>query len=121
MTVLSNPVELFAAGFWQGAGGTAIFAVLLLGIGAKEMRSHFPPVKDVHPLTLIILGASMLCFSGAMALNPDKASNLLIALGAALVVLAVVAQILFWTETLPKLFWTPYQTAQIHRDTNERK
>jgi hypothetical protein len=118
-----------AAGFWQGAGGTAIFAALMVGVGVKEMRSDFPPVKDVHPLTLITLGASMVCFSGAMALDPGRVSTLLIALGAALIVLAIVVQILFWTKRLPRMFWTPYQAAQeklgsvskMHRSANKRK
>jgi hypothetical protein len=121
-SILSNQYTTqLAAGFWEGASGTAIFAALLIAVGAKEMRSHFPPVKDVHPLSLIVLGASMMCFSGAMALNPDKGSNLLIALGAALFVLAIFAQILFWTKRLPRVFWTPYQTAQPRRDAKKRK
>jgi hypothetical protein len=127
--LLNERTTQLAAGFLEGASGTAILAVLMIGIGLKELRSNFPPVKDVHPLTLIVLGASMMFFAGAMALDPGKASTLFIVLGAAFVVLAIAAQILFWTKRLPRMFWTPYQAAQqnlesvpkIHRNANERQ
>jgi hypothetical protein len=122
-----QPPQL-ASGFWEGASGAAILATLMIGIGIKELRSHFPPVKDVHPLTLIALGASMMCFSGAIALDPGKASTLFVVSGAAFVVLAILAQTLFWTKRLPRVFWTPYQTAQqksesvskLHRKADKR-
>jgi hypothetical protein len=110
--LLNEQTTHLAAGFSEGASGTAILAVLMIGIGVKELRSDFPPVKDVHPLTLIVLGAGMMCFSGAMALSPGKAATLFTVFGAVFVVLAIFAQILFWTKKLPTVFWTPYQDAQ---------
>jgi hypothetical protein len=100
------------AGFLGGARGSAILSVLLIAVGLKELRSDSAPVKDVHPLTLVVSGLSIGLFAVAKAFDQRSLSTPLLLLGAATFILAAVVQILFWLKMLPQVFWTPYQRVQ---------